>query len=363
MAPAAQSDPRGAYPKGAAVGFSLAWVLFWGLEFATCLQQYAREGHNDFWQPVLWQGASLIISTLLAIACFRYAYVMDGLLTRPWRWFGCVLLALPLLAVFYVASLTGLRRAVYALIGQPCDHAFWSGFQAEALDFATFFLLFAGILFGMRSFVAMSEARVAAERERGLAQHAQLLQLTQQIQPHFLFNTLNTIAEAIVSNPVLAESLLLGLSRLLRAATDLSQRPQSRLDEEIRLLEAYASIMQQRFADRARVHFEVDAAAHACVVPTLLLQPLLENAFRHGVEQRTGPCAVVVSARQRGARLELEVNDDAGTLHGVPVYGVGLSNLQQRLATLYGGQAELSVMPRAGRGVVARIELPCESWS
>jgi two-component system, LytTR family, sensor kinase len=350
------------YPRGAAKGFSLAWLLFCALLMAIRIQEYVAGGGRDIWEPVLWEIPLLLVSSAGAIVHWRYIHLLDKLLSRPWRWFGVTIASVPVVTVALVTLIFGVRYAMYHLLGRSCEHLLSpAAFINEILYCVTFNLLFLAVLFGIRSFMAMSTARVAAARSNALAQQAQLLQLTQQIQPHFLFNSLTAIVEAIHRDPALAERLLLELSRLLRAATDLARKPVSPLDDEIRLLEGYALIMEQRFADRASVRFEVDPAARACVVPTMLLQPLLENAFRHGVERHTGSCAVVVAVRHAGDRLELEVRDNAGTLASTPQYGVGLSNVQQRLAARYGLNAALSLRPRVGRGVVARIEMPCES--
>jgi two-component system, LytTR family, sensor kinase len=234
-------------------------------------------------------------------------------------------------------------------------------FRYEALKFSMFYLLFVAIVFGLRSHAALAAARLRLERERRLAQSAQLLQLAQQIEPHFLFNALNTIASTIHTDPALADTLLMRLAALLRAATDLARHPETTLADELTLLEAYASIMRERFAERVDIVFDIDPATHPCKVPSLLLQPLLENAFRHGVERRLAPTRIVVRAHRADARLYLEVQDDAGELPPGPdvPWGVGLGNLQQRLLTRHGDSASLTLQRRDGGGVLARIELPC----
>jgi LytS/YehU family sensor histidine kinase len=151
------------------------------------------------------------------------------------------------------------------------------------------------------------------------------------------------------------------LASLLRAATDLARRPQTTLDEELRLLQAYAAIMCQRFAERVDLRFDIEPGLGDCVVPTLCLQPLLENAFRHGVERRSEPTTITVRAQHHGAHLRMIVQDDAGRLTGAPTDGVGLGNLRRRLATRYGTQASLNLQALAQGGVLAVIELPCVS--
>ena len=349
-------------PRPARTGFLLAWAIFWLLLMTVAVQDHLRQGRVDLWQPLLWEGSSFIVASGIVWLQWPLLHRLDHYLARPWRWFASVLVWLPPLALVFVAAVYALRHAVYALLGQAYRHDAWAVvFRYETLKFSLFYLLFLALLFGIRSHTALSTERVQGERARALLQQAQLLQLTQQIEPHFLFNALNTIASTIHSNPELADRLLTRLAALLRAATDLKRRPEVPLAEEMRLLQAYGDIMQERFGERVNLRFDIDPSSTGCPVPTLVLQPLLENAFRHGVEKRIEPSHVVVRSRRRLDRLLLEVEDDAGVLPAQINFGVGLSNLQERLALRYGDAASLSLSPRASGGVLARIELPCAS--
>jgi two-component system LytT family sensor kinase len=341
--------------------FALAWVLLWLLMASVEVQDYWRNGHSGVWRPLVWQGTSCLVSTLLLMLQWRLVGRHDALLARPWRWFASQLRWVPLVAVIFVAAVFALRHGIYALLGERYEHQPWGElFVYECIKFSAYYLLFVAIFFGIRSYIAMVAARLRAERSQALARQAQLLQLAQQIEPHFLFNALGTISEIIHSDPQLADTLLTRLAALLRAATDLTRRPESTLDEELRLLEAYASIMHERFADRVSTRFEIDDGLRACKVPTLLLQPLLENAFRHGVERRLGQALITVRAERDGAgRMRLSVQDDIGQLLAEPVFGAGLSNLRERLATRFGEQASLVVQARPGGGVESVVSLPC----
>lgn len=342
--------------------FAVAWVVFWALMITVGVQDHLRQGGRALWQPLLWEGSSALVASLVVALLWCRSARLDPLLAHPWHWFGATLAWLPLAAPAFVALVYGLRHALYAMHGEVYVHEPWPMvFRYEMLKFSIFFLLFSAVVFGLRSHAALAGARLRLERERRLAQSAQLLQLAQQIEPHFLFNALNTIASTVHTDPALADALLTRLAALLRAATDLARRPESSLDEELQLLEAYAAIMRERYADRVDIRFEVDPATRPCRVPTLLLQPLLENAFRHGVERRLAPTRIVVRTGRDAGRLRLEVQDDAGALPAPPVLGVGLANLQQRLATRHGAQAQLSLHAVEGGGVLARIDLPCVS--
>src|SRR5262245_20809780 len=355
-------QPEITLPRLPRAGFAVAWAAFWILMITVAVQDYLRQGRTDIWKPLLWEGTSFIIATLIAAAHWPYLHRRDHLLGQPVRWFTANLVWLPFAAVGFVVAVYALRYGVYAAVGETYRHDRWLiVFGYEIVKFSLFYLLFVAILFGVRSHAAMSAERVRAERARALVQQAQLLQLTQQLEPHFLFNALNTIAATVHADPDLADTLLTRLAALLRAATDLTRRPEIELAEELRLLEAYVVIMRARFGDRVAVHFEIAEPARKRRVPTLALQPLIENAFRHAVEPRSVPTTIHVRAQVAEGRLTLAVEDDGGVLAEVPVFGVGLTNLRRRLALRYGERAELTLSAHPGGGVIARIEMPCES--
>ena len=349
-------------PSPSLRGFLVAWGVFWVLQATVSVQDYQRSGHAGFWPPLLWEGSSCMVASVIAWMQWSQLYRQDRLLGNAWRWFGTSLVWLPPVAVSFVAVVYALRHAAYALAGTSYRHEPWGQvFAYEAIKFSLFYLLFMAVLFGMRSNAVMVAERLRVERLRTLTQQAQVLQLTQQLEPHFLFNALNTIASAIHTDPGLADTLVLRLATLLRAATDLARQPQVTLERELELLRAYADIMLQRFAGRVTLHWDVADACLPCSVPALVLQPLLENAFRHGVEQLAGPCVLMVSCRCNADVLRLVVENDAGALGAVPTMGTGLTNLRQRLQLLYGERAALTLTPRDGGGVRAAIELPCVS--
>jgi LytS/YehU family sensor histidine kinase len=270
-----------------------------------------------------------------------------------WAW-------MPLQLAVYIVAMRGLRVALYAVARIPVYDGLQLGtWPYEAAKFTLFYALLGGIQFGVHSYRAWANERVRAEQQARLAQQAQLAQLTQQVQPHFLFNTLNTISALIHTDPEQADALLTNLASLLRAATDASQRPEQSLADELALLHAYADIMTQRFGDRVRIDWQVADDVGACEVPTLGLQPLLENCFRHVVERRRALTHVVVRAARHAGALRVEVEDD-GDLQVLPATrGVGLGNLERRLQSLHGARASLVLALRPGGGLVARVELPC----
>jgi len=331
----------------------LAWAAFWLLMITVAVQDYLRnEGPRALWRPLLWEGSACLVATVMLGWMWTRSSRDDHRLAEPARWFGLQLRWLPLLAPLFVSAVYALRHGVYALVGQTYEHASWGEvYLYECTKFALFFVLFSAVVFGVRTHAALAEARLRT-------QAAQLAQLTQQLEPHFLFNALNTIAATVHDKPDLADALLTKLAALLRITTDLTRRPTCTLDEELRLLEGYTSIMCERFADRVALEQHVDPATRECRVPTLSVQPLLENAFRHGVERSSEPTRLVLRATRRTGRLRVEVEQSRGGVGDAPALGVGLGTLRERLAAMHGERAQVGLEPLPGGGARAWFELP-----
>lgn len=202
------------------------------------------------------------------------------------------------------------------------------------------------------------------ERARALDQlaEAQLHSLRLQLQPHFLFNTLNTITALIGAEPRAAERMVAGLSELLRASLRLADEQEVPLARELAHLRLYVDIQQTRFGDRLDVAMDVDPAVRSALVPSLLLQPLVENAIRHGIAPRASGGRISVRASRDADDLRLEVRDDgvgAVTLDGVLAReGVGLTNTRERLRRLHGARHRFAYESRVGSGFAVRITVP-----
>jgi two-component system LytT family sensor kinase len=202
------------------------------------------------------------------------------------------------------------------------------------------------------------EARLEVELAR-----AQLEALRLEIHPHFLFNTLNSIAALIrVKDNPQALEMVLGLSELMRATVDGPRDHLVPLSTEIDFVRRYADLQRTRFADRLEIDWDIDDAALAVPVPTLLLQPLVENAIRHGASALAGRCRVTIAARLESGRLHLCVRDDGvGLPAGFELTrdaGTGLRNTGSRLRQLYGSKASFEVRPASGGGTTAEVILP-----
>jgi LytS/YehU family sensor histidine kinase len=206
--------------------------------------------------------------------------------------------------------------------------------------------------------LALRESQLEAELAR-----AQLEALRLEIQPPFLFNTLNAIAALIrLKLHDRALDMLVGLSELMRATLDRTGEQVCTLEAELDFTRRYADLQAARFGDRLDVVYDIDPACAGAPVPTFILQPLVENAIRHGAARQAARCRIEVAASLQGDSVHLQVSDDgAGLPPGFDVSrhaGTGLSNLRSRLARLYGHAGRLDVRRRDGCGTVVEIVVP-----
>jgi len=202
--------------------------------------------------------------------------------------------------------------------------------------------------------------RRTLELESRLTQ-ANLQTLKMQLQPHFLFNTLNSISSLVHENPDAADGMIGSLSEFLRSTLEVSGSNEVPLRKELDFVDRYLEIQETRFGDRLRVCREIDPTATDALVPPLILQPLVENAIRHGVESRETGGTVILFAWREGAVLHLEICDDGEGLGGQMLRagnGIGLSNTKARLQELYGDQHRFVIAARDPTGVRVKIEIP-----
>ena len=211
---------------------------------------------------------------------------------------------------------------------------------------------------------------VAAAEAEALLARARLETLTARLQPHFLFNALQAIATLIRRDPDSAAKMTVRLGDLLRASLRSAGEGRVPLRTELELVRAYLDLESVRFSDRLTVRYDVDDSTLDCLVPDLLLQPLVENAVRHGITPRGDGGTITVSAGRIGDRLELAIADDgvglpAGTGAGPAPDaarrdGLGLATTRERLAVMYSGSAAFSIERGPEGGTIARISIPAQ---
>jgi two-component system, LytTR family, sensor kinase len=218
-----------------------------------------------------------------------------------------------------------------------------------------------GIQHAFLYFARARERETQAARLAAQLSEARLGALRMQLNPHFLFNSLNAITVLVRDHNTAAASRTLELlSDLLRQVLRRDERHETTLSRELEFLQRYLAIEQVRFSDRLHPRIEIDPALARAAVPRFLLQPLVENALRHGIARRADAGLVQIIAERKHDQLVLTVRDDGPGLPMTPDTntGVGLSNTRARLAALYGGNATLEVENAEGGGVIATVRLP-----
>ncbi len=360
-----------------------AWLLKWGLvwSFWTVLgllytsQVYVAmtlEGMNhSFWRMLAWQ----------LLGCWYFWPLLTPLILRLGRRFplerGSLKRSLPvhLAASTILAAVHSLQVVISTGLFRPFDdmmreRPFWTSYWDRFLSEYHLELIAYGMIVGVGyafDYYARYREREfrAAQLETQLAQ-AQLHALKMQLHPHFLFNTLNAIAGLVRDRKdKAAVQMIAGLSDLLRHTLENSGKQEIPLREELDFLELYLDIQQMRFSDRLTVRMEVAPETLNARVPNLILQPLVENAIRHGVAARVSAGEVSISARRENGALELKVADDGpGLKSGWRMEdggGIGLSNTRERLVQLYGREHRFEVRNREGGGVEAALMIPWRS--
>lgn len=350
-----------------AAGFGI-WTLV-GLSFAS--QFYlssSKAGLAVSWsQAVAWALGDWYVFALLSLPVFRLArwFRLEGARWRqhlPVHMAACVVFSL-----LYVVSRAGIAQVQGRIEGSPVS------FRAAAapllLKTFHFNLLIYWVIVSVShalDYYRQSQERAlrAAELEKRLAQ-AKLQSLQMQLNPHFLFNALNAISSLMHKDVEEADRMLASLSRLLRTSLDRTDEHEIGLQEEIAFLRRYLEIEQTRFGRRLQVTFDLAPGVETALVPNLVLQPLVENAIKHGIERMSGAGEIHIRAARAdaGPTLVLEVEDNGpGLPGGRPTReGVGLANTRARLRELYGPAHRFEFNPAQPRGLRVRIEIPWQS--
>ena len=353
------ADPQAARSRlsRADIALYFLWGMFWLLMLAVGVQDYIRNGGTRLWQPILWEGTSLTVATVWIVlqrrVDRRYAIYLD----RPLLWVAQHAKWLPLIVLTFVPTVFSIRHGVYALLGERYTHEPWSQVLFyESIKLILFYGLWMGLIFGFDTFAQTQEQRQRLLALQKSLAEAQLAHLKAQLRPHFFFNALNTISALMQVDVPRADRLLSRLADLLRATLQWSDKEITSLRDEIHMLELYAQIMQERFADRVTLKWHVDSAALGGAIPALLLQPLLENAFKHGVERSRDAVRIEIEARREGERMHIAIRN-TGSMGSDLQEGVGLRNCRERLSVLYGdaAQMQLTQLPDA---VEASVTLP-----
>jgi two-component system LytT family sensor kinase len=343
-----------------------AWLMYWLIYslLLVALPQYTKKGMSWNWIS----GAHVLAMALFWTLATPFVFSLARRL-RPDRVGWPRALALHLLSAFVLAvGVTPIRLWLM--------HLTMPDSPVPILRPFFFYLDYNFITYGMLAIVGTAFDRYreyTVSRRRTLVLLTQLAEarlqfLQRQLQPHFLFNALNTVAELARESPAMARRTLLNLSRLLRSAIDYADSPEVTLREELATLEPFLEIQRQRFSESLDISCDVSLDALDARVPPMLLQPLIENAVRHGRAGRGERGRVVVIARAARGRLQLRVEDDGarwstGTSTARPRggHGIGLRNTSERMTQLYGSDHIFALRQEADGTTIVELDLPFRS--
>ncbi len=346
------------------------WTLFFafwtlvGLSFA--IQFYlatSAAGWRIPWsQAVRSSLADWYVFALLSIPAFRLARRFP-FARANWAGVGFLhLIASLLFSCSYVFLRGGAGYWEARLVGTPV--AF--GQALQALLAKTFYLnlwfywVIVAVGHAVDYYQRFHERELRASELEGRLAQARLQALQSQMNPHFLFNTLHTISALMHKDVDAADRMVMKLSELLRLALDNTDTHEVPLSQELDFLKRYLEIEQTRFRERLKVEMNIAPETLQARVPNLVLQPLVENAIRHGIERHARPGQIVLRAQRRDDQLELEVQDNGGGLPNGKLQreGIGLSNTRTRLQQLYGTGQKFELKNVETGGLLARVVLP-----
>jgi hypothetical protein len=340
------------------------YLGLWGVvALVFAWQGYMRDdllGHTwDFIDYMRWSAIQWYTWAALAPLVFRLGehYPIRVPLRLGELW-------IPLLASLGMTGLALLIGALVSTVTEPSGLAEqWRQFVGQH---AATGLLTCWALFVIQQAMQFREEKArreleATQLESELAQ-SRLQVLRTQLQPHFLFNTMHAIATLLHEDVNSAEDMLLRLSDLLRAFLEECQGQEITLQQELVLLDLYLGIQRTRFKDRLDTRIYVAPDTLACAVPSLILQPIVENAIRHGIGERVGNDCIEIESRREGDSLVIEVRNRNSVLQpegsSTEGHGIGLSNTRLRLSELYGSKGQVELQMLWPQGVACRLRLP-----
>jgi two-component system, LytTR family, sensor kinase len=342
-----------------------AWLVPALLSAFSTYMQDRLDGQKPDWRWIVFNGLDWLLYAVLTPTVFRAARRFPLKHPHLARRIAIHIAGALALCVAWAALGTLLRHAIFPRDADLTAIKVWLGFVSWVF---TTFPFGVGVYFALvgiqHSFFYFAQARdreTQAARLAAQLSEARLGALRMQLNPHFLFNSLNAITVLVRDNNTADASRMLELlSDVLRQVLRTDESHETSLASELEFLDRYLAIEQVRFSDRLHPRIDVDPAIAHAAVPRFLLQPLVENALRHGIARRADAGLVRISGRREGEQLVLTVRDDGPGLPPAPEApaGVGLSNTRARLEALYGAAATLHVANAEGGGVIATVRLP-----
>jgi len=332
------------------------WAGFAVLKYFTAISQGIA---GDYWILVSVFAISGLVLTLGMRQIYRQLW------NRPLWLLG---IGIVVVSVGSAMIWESIRIYAWSTFYGECEECGRFLFAVFKYGVSAFYVLLAwsGLYFGIKYYRMLQRQRVMTLRARSMAHESQLKMLRYQLNPHFLFNTLNAISTLVLEKELaLADSMIGKLSKFLRQSLDGDPMQQVTLEQELEAITLYLDIENVRFADRLQVRWEVDEAVQSALVPSLILQPLIENAIKYAITPSETGGTIRIGAAAKGGRLILEVGDDgpganleAGRL--VETSGVGVQNIRQRLGAIYGESCTFMLENVQPHGLLARISIPLE---
>jgi LytS/YehU family sensor histidine kinase len=252
----------------------------------------------------------------------------------------------------------------YEKLGDAAEIYFKVSFVEGNSTSIVIMLTWSALYFAIKSYRVFQEVRESALKSAAMAHEAQLKMLRYQLNPHFLFNTLNAISTLVLEQDTeLANRMVTKLSSFLRYSLDNDPMQKITLDQELKALQLYLDIEKVRFEERLSLELNIEDEARAALIPSLLLQPLIENAIKYGIARAEGGGHLRISAKVFAGDLLMEVSDDGPGCELVNGHipdsnGVGLRNTRERLATLYGSQHSIKLKQTKPHGLTICIRIP-----
>lgn len=332
---------------------TLGWfsygVLFW-------ISNYLAGSPGRYWVHIVFLSST---GWLLSIP-LRYLY------RRVWNFKPRTIVIIAILACLVVGMAWQLGRNFffYAVLYPNRAPDAWSGYYGYVVATVPILAAWSCLYFGIKYYRMLQILNEKALKAANAAQQAQLKALRYQLNPHFLFNTLNAISTLImVKENDTANRMVGGLAEFLRYSLENDPIRRVPLEQEVRAMQKYLTIEEIRFSDRLKVHWQIEDEAKGALVPSLILQPIIENAIKYGVAGKLDGGNIWILGKRFGSDLLLEITDDGpGLGQGKSTStGLGLANSRERLATLYGDDFAFTLSPHEPSGLTVNLRIPYQT--
>lgn len=351
------------------IGFTIIAILSASVWLLITGGRFDMQALTRLYLPeIIFWNVWILVAPMIFWVARRFSFSISPF---SWKWVVHVPLALLFIVgtFFLYLAFIGVLFSVFSFLGLAEQVPLMQELQTRARSLLGIGIPLGGMLYGLLvvlSHVQNYYQRLRDEEHRSTALKGQLAQaelqaLRMQLHPHFLFNSLNTISATLQTDTRAADKMLAQLGDFLRITLENADRSHVPLREEVEFVKRYLEIEQHRFEDRLNIQYRIESAIEEAAVPYLILQPLVENAIKHGVGHTLGASSIQISAYQEGDHLCIVLFNSGAHFNGAssgPRTGVGLANTRSRLQQLYGSQGLVSIENVEQGGVEVRIQIP-----